>query len=106
MRIPHYSDPDIPTPLLRIPLVKWLSKRAIGGANLFFDRHRLSTDAVAKLDALVRFKSEQNVDLVICTGDYTALGLNHEYIEAVNNIRPLIDAPTGYVNVPGNHNYY
>lgn len=106
MRIHHYSDPGILTPLLRIALVKWLSKRAMSGANLFFDRHRLSTDAVAKLDVLVRFKPEQNVDLVICTGDYTALGLNHEYIEAVNNIRPLIDAPTGYVNVPGNHNYY
>jgi len=106
MRILHYSDPHIPTPLHRVPLVKWLSKRAIGGANLFFGRHRLFADAPAKLDALARFKSEQHVDLVICTGDYTALGLKHEYIEAVNTIRPLMNAPFGYVNVPGNHDYY
>lgn len=106
MRILHFSDPHIPTPLHRVPLVKWLSKRAIGGANLFLGRHRLFADAVEKLGALARFKSAQQVDLVICTGDYTALGLNHEYVEAVNTIRPLMDAPTGYVNVPGNHDYY
>lgn len=106
MRILHYSDPHIPTPLHRVPLVKWLSKRAIGGANLFLGRHRLFADAEAKLDGLSRFKSEQHVDLVICTGDYTALGLKHEYIEAVNTIRPLMDAPSGYINVPGNHDYY
>lgn len=106
MRILHYSDPHIPTPLHHVPLVKWLSKRAIGGANLFFGRQRLFADSVAKLDALARFKSEQHVDLVICTGDYTALGLNHEYIQAVNTIRPLMDSPNGYVNVPGNHDYY
>jgi len=106
MRILHYSDPHIPTPLHRVPLLKWLSKRAIGGANLFFGRYRLFADAVAKLDALARFKTQLQVDMVICTGDYTALGLNHEYIEAVNTIQPLMDAPAGYINVPGNHDYY
>lgn len=106
MRILHFSDPHIPSPLYRVPLVKWMGKRAIGGANLFLGRHRLFADAVTKINALARFKSEHHVDLVICTGDYTALGLNHEYIEAFNTILPLMDAPNGYVNVPGNHDYY
>lgn len=106
MRILHFSDPHIPTPLHYVPLGKWLSKRAIGGANLMLGRYRLFSDGEEKLASLVRFKAEQKVDLVICTGDYTALGLAHEYETAVNAVRGLMDAPLGYVNVPGNHDYY
>jgi 3',5'-cyclic AMP phosphodiesterase CpdA len=106
MRILHYSDPHIPTPLHRVPLFKCLGKRAIGGTNLFLGRNRLFADAVVKLDALARFKSEQQVDMVLCTGDYTALGLNHEYMKVVKTTQPLMDAPFGYVHVPGNHDYY
>ena len=106
MRILHYSDPHIPTPLRRVPLGKWLSKRAIGGANLLLGRYRYFYDGVRKLEALARFSEEQQVDLVICTGDYTALGLNHEYEEAVRVTRPLMQASSGYIHVPGNHDYY
>lgn len=106
MRILHYSDPHIPTSLSRVPLAKWLSKRAIGGANLLLGRSRLFADAQEKLAALARFKNDNQIDLVICTGDYTSLGLNHEYQEAVHAVKPLMDAPYGYVNVPGNHDYY
>lgn len=106
MRILHYSDPHIPTPLHRVPLAKWFSKRAIGGANLFLGRYRLFADGPEKLGALARFKKDNQVDLVICTGDYTALGLNHEYQEAVQTVKQLMDAPLGYINVPGNHDYY
>ena len=69
-------------------------------------RYRLFADAGEKLISLARFKAEQKVDLVICTGDYTALGLKHEYEKAVNVVSGLMDAPLGYVNVPGNHDYY
>jgi len=106
IRILHYSDPHIPTPLKRVPMAKWFSKRAIGGANLFLGRYRLFADAQEKLGALGSFKNENQIDLVICTGDYTALGLNHEYQEAVQTVRPLMEAPLGYINVPGNHDYY
>ncbi len=64
MRILHYSDPHIPTPHGRIPLAKWLSKRAIGGANLFMGRSRLFADAPEKIAALARFKNENKIDLV------------------------------------------
>ncbi len=106
MRILHYSDPHIPTPLRRVPLAKWLGKRAIGGANLSLGRSRLFLDAPKKLAALARFTKENQIDLVICTGDYTALGLNHEYQEALLAVKPLMDARHGYINVPGNHDYY
>ena len=106
MRILHFSDPHIPTPLRHVPLGKWVSKRAIGGANLLMGRYRLFADGGEKLASLARFMKEQHVDLVLCTGDYTALGLKHEYETAVNSVRGLMDAPLGYVNVPGNHDYY
>jgi 3',5'-cyclic AMP phosphodiesterase CpdA len=106
MRILHFSDPHLPTPLSHVPLGKWLSKRAIGGANLLMGRYRLFAAGVEKLGSLARFKTEQQVDLVLCTGDYTSLGLKHEYETAVNAVRGLMDAPLGYVNVPGNHDYY
>ena len=106
MRILHFSDPHIPTPLSHVPLGKWLSKRAFGGANLLLGRYRSFADAAEKLIALNRFKTEQNIDLVLCTGDYTALGLTHEYETAVNVVSGLMDTPHGYVNVPGNHDYY
>lgn len=106
MRILHYSDPHIPTLLHRVPWAKWLGKRAIGGANLFLGRSRFFVDAPKKMDALARFKNDNQIDLVICTGDYTALGLNHEYQEVINIVQPLMDAPQGYINVPGNHDYY
>lgn len=106
MRILHFSDPHIPAPLRHVPLGKWLSKRALGGANLLMGRYRSFADAGEKLVALARFKTEQKVDLVLCTGDYTGLGLKHEYEIAVNAVSGLIDAPLGYVNVPGNHDYY
>lgn len=106
MRILHFSDPHIPTPLHRVPLSKWLSKRALGATNLFFGRSRLFADASEKLGELARFAKDHKTDLIICTGDYTPLGLTHEYEEAVRAVRPLMNAPHGYINVPGNHDYY
>ncbi len=106
MRILHFSDPHVAISLRKVPLRKWFGKRALGGANLLVRRRRSFADASDKLAALARFKNEQQVDLMICTGDYTALGLNREYAEARHAVQPLMDAPLGYVNVPGNHDVY
>ena len=46
------------------------------------------------------------MDLVLFSGDYTALGLRREYERALHCVRPLMDAPKGYINVPGNHDLY
>ena len=106
MRILHFSDPHIGIPLCKIFFCKWFGKRAIGGANLLAGRRHYFASAPEKLAALARFKEEQQIELVLCTGDYTALGLEMEYAVARQAVEPLMDAPLGYVNVPGNHDLY
>jgi len=106
MRILHFSDPHVTIPLCHVPFGKWLGKRAIGGVNLLRGRYRLFAEAEEKIGALVSFQREQQVDLVLCSGDYTALGLRGEYERALHCVRPLMNAPKGYINVPGNHDLY
>ena len=106
MRILHFSDPHITVSLRSIPIRKWFGKRLIGGINLLAGRRHLFANAAQKLAALDSFKNEHQVDLVVCTGDYTALGLSQEYVKALHAVKPLMDAPLGYVNVPGNHDLY
>lgn len=86
--------------------MKWFGKRGVGAINLLRGRGRYFDDAEEKMAALARFKQEQAVDLVICTGDYTALGLEKEIAHARTVIEPLTDAPAGFVTVPGNHDIY
>ena len=106
MRILHFSDIHISTTLREIPFTQWFGKRAIGATNLLRGRSRYFDLAEEKITALTRFKREHSVDLVICTGDYTALGLEKEMAHARAVIEPLTDAPAGFVTVPGNHDIY
>ena len=106
MRILHFSDIHIGIGFREVPVSRWLSKRAVGGLNLLLGRQRHFLDARRKIEALARFKKEQHVDLVIFTGDYTALGLEREFRDARSAIEPLMHAPLGFVNVPGNHDLY
>jgi len=106
MRILHFSDPHIGIRLRNVPLQRWLSKRALGGLHLFLGRGRYFLEAREKLAALDEFRREQRIDLVICTGDYTALGLERELRDARAAVDPLLRAPLGYIGVPGNHDLY
>jgi len=106
MRVLHFSDIHVGIGLGQVPLAKWLSKRAIGGANLLLGRGRYFADARRKVDALATFRREQEIDLVIFSGDYTAMGLEREFRDARSAVDPLMDAPGGFVNVPGNHDLY
>jgi len=106
MRILHYSDPHFDLSLRTIPLRKWFGKRAIGALNLLGGRGRYFDDADEKIEALTRFKKRHNVDLVICTGDYTALGLRAELENAAELIAPLAQPPERYITLPGNHDVY
>ena len=85
---------------------KWFSKRAIGAINLVRGRAKYFDDAEKKIAALIRFKEENNIDLVIHTGDYTALGLESELKLAKELVSPLMKPPQRYVTVPGNHDIY
>jgi 3',5'-cyclic AMP phosphodiesterase CpdA len=106
MRILQFSDIHIGTRWRTVPVTKWMGKRAIGAANLLAGRYRAFLDNDTKLEALAEFRREQEIDLVLCTGDYTALGLEGEFAAARRAVEPLMGAPMGYVNVPGNHDIY
>jgi 3',5'-cyclic AMP phosphodiesterase CpdA len=106
MRVLHFSDIHIGVPFRQVPIGKWISKRAIGGLNLLLGRQRHFDEARAKLVGLANFKERHDIDLVICTGDYTGLGLDRELAAARAAVEPLMNAPLGFVTVPGNHDLY
>lgn len=106
LRALHISDVHVDVPLSQIPLRDWLGKRLIGGANLVLRRRRHFRHTHEKLQALDRFRREQGVDLVLCTGDYTALGSWAELRAARAAIGPLAEARLGFATVPGNHDVY
>jgi len=74
--------------------------------NLLAGRARRFAACRPKLEALARFAREQRIDLVVFTGDYTALGLDAELAAARAAVGPLMQAPAGFVNIPGNHDLY
>jgi 3',5'-cyclic AMP phosphodiesterase CpdA len=106
MRILHFSDIHLRESHRLVPFRDWVGKRAIGGVNLALGRWRHFTDALAKVAALDEFRREQEIDFVICTGDYTALGTKGELAMARAAVEPLMKAPLGYAHVPGNHDLY
>jgi len=106
VRILHFSDPHFDLSLRTLPFRKWFGKRAVGALNLLAGRGRAFDEAESKIVALNAFKQANDIDLVLCTGDYTALGLLSELRNAATLIAPLLDVPLGYVTVPGNHDIY
>ena len=106
IRVLHLSDVHVDVPLGQLPLGSWLSKRLLGGANLALRRGRHFKQVREKLQALDTFRRASEVDLVICTGDYTVLGTDVELAAARDVIQPLTGAPLGFVTVPGNHDVY
>jgi 3',5'-cyclic AMP phosphodiesterase CpdA len=106
MRVLHISDVHVDVPLADVPWSDWLGKRMLGGGNHVLRRSAHFRNTRAKLAALDRFRREQAIDLVICTGDYTVLGTRPELVAAREAIEPLTKAPSGFVTVPGNHDVY
>jgi 3',5'-cyclic AMP phosphodiesterase CpdA len=105
-KILHVSDLHLEQGFPGVPAGAFLNKRIVGYANLRFRRRKVFADAARKVEALARFMAEQSVDLVVCTGDYTALGTQPEIQYARRIIEPLTRAPLGLFTVPGNHDLY
>ncbi len=82
------------------------NKRFVGLVNLKLRRARYYANAEAKVAALGRLIARENIDAVLCSGDYTALGTAEELRFARQVIEPLTKAPQGLVTVPGNHDVY
>jgi 3',5'-cyclic AMP phosphodiesterase CpdA len=106
IKVLHVSDVHLEDGFPGVPVTSFLNKRIVGLANLRFRRRRVFAEAAQKVEALAAFSKEQGADLVICTGDYTALGTEPEIAYARKVIEPLTHAPLGFFTVPGNHDLY
>jgi 3',5'-cyclic AMP phosphodiesterase CpdA len=106
MRVLHFSDVHVQEAFGAMPVVELMGKRLLAAGNLLLTRGRLFRDVPQKLEALARFAREERADLVICTGDYTALGTEAEYDAARKAMEPFVRAPLGFCTVPGNHDLY
>lgn len=106
MRVLHFSDPHFDLSLRTLPFKKWFGKRAIGALNLFAGRGKVFDQAEEKVSALIDFVQANHVDLVLSTGDFTALGLEAELRSGAELIAPMSDVPYGFITVPGNHDVY
>jgi 3',5'-cyclic AMP phosphodiesterase CpdA len=106
LRILHFSDIHVNIQIRHMHWKKWFSKRAVGAINLLRGRARYFDDTEEKLAALIRFKEAHDIDVVINTGDYTALGLESELALAKKLVEPLMQPLHHYITVPGNHDIY
>ncbi len=106
LRILHFSDIHVSVQIRHMHWKRWFSKRAIGAINLLRGRAKYFDETEKKMAALVHFKEENNIDVVINTGDYTALGLESELELARSMVEPLMTPPQAYLTVPGNHDIY
>jgi len=106
LRILHFSDIHVNIQIRHMHWKKWFSKRAVGAINLLRGRARYFDDTEKKLAALIQFKKANDIDVVINTGDYTALGLESELELARTLLDPLMDPLQHYITVPGNHDIY
>jgi 3',5'-cyclic AMP phosphodiesterase CpdA len=106
VRILHFSDPHFLGPLRASPLSEWAGKRAAALVAWGLLRRRRFVDAARKVELLLRWAQERDVDAVLCTGDYTAFGTEPEIREARQRMEPFVRAPFAFVTVPGNHDVY
>ncbi len=84
----------------------WPGKRLAGGLNLLLGRQRKFARTPEKVEALAEFARHVDVELVIFSGDFTAMGTKSELEAARALIEPFREAPAGFVCVPGNHDLY
>lgn len=105
MRILHFSDIHLGLGVRRVPLADWPGKRLAGGANLIRGRGRRFADAADKTRRMVRLADDLRADLVLCTGDLTALATEAEMLAAHMILEPLLDSGR-FVVIPGNHDLY
>ncbi len=106
MRVLHFSDIHVGLGLTRVPVRDWPGKRLVGGANLLRGRGRRFEGALEKLSRLTEVAGSEDVDLVVFSGDFTAMGTDAEFSAARAAIEPILALPAEFVCVPGNHDIY
>jgi 3',5'-cyclic AMP phosphodiesterase CpdA len=106
VRVLHFSDIHISLGLGRVPVRDWPGKRVAGGLNLLRGRGRRFEDALEKLDRLAEFAISGEVDVVVFSGDFTAMGTRAEFAAARAAIETFVKSPAEFVCVAGNHDLY
>ncbi len=106
LRILHFSDIHVGIPIRRVKWHKWLNKRSIGALNLISGRAKYFESVEMKMKALIEFKERNDIDIVINSGDYTALGFKEELQFARKIVSPLMQSADNYITVAGNHDIY
>jgi len=107
LRLAHVSDVHLFCPEARWRLGDWFSRRWAGWWNhRFWPRARLFEQAEEVLRALVADVHERRPDLLLFTGDATALGFAEEFAKAANLLRVGDPSAVPGLAVPGNHDYY
>lgn len=101
MRVAHFTDIHL---LRRPALTSLLGKRLLGAANLYL-AGRAGHFQEATVVALVEAIAAQEPDVVVCTGDFTALASPSEFALARDLLEPLISR-FPFVAIPGNHDVY
>ena len=105
-RVLHFSDVHLEDGFEGVPPHAFLNKRLVGLLNLRLNRASHFKDAAVKVKSLASFMTEQGIDFVLGTGDYTSLGTEAELAFARRMIDPLTRATQGFLTVPGNHDVY
>jgi 3',5'-cyclic AMP phosphodiesterase CpdA len=103
IKICHFSDLHL-MPTQRIPFYKLLNKRALGYANLKFNRGH--THSIQSLRHLLNYVAKENVSYIVVTGDLTSLALNFEF-ETIDRLFTAAGlTPERTMVLPGNHDRY
>ena len=101
MRVIHITDLHLHRPLR--PGQLW-GKRLLGTANLHL-AGRAGRFQEAVLRTLVADVVKRQPDLVVCTGDLTAMATDAEFAAVQELLRPLTEC-VDFLLVPGNHDVY
>lgn len=105
-RILHFSDVHVPGRFGGVRPTSFLNKRIAGIGNYTLRRRPRYADGPDKLRSLAGRIADWNVDVALCTGDYTIVGTDPELRFARECVQPIIDAAPQFVTIPGNHDVY
>jgi 3',5'-cyclic AMP phosphodiesterase CpdA len=107
VRLVHFSDIHVFSPQAVWRKRDWFTKRLTGWFNLrFLPRGREFRDAISILRHLSDDLFAQQADLIIFSGDATALGTEEEFALAAETLRVGQPGTPPALAVPGNHDYY
>jgi 3',5'-cyclic AMP phosphodiesterase CpdA len=105
-RVLHISDVHVEQGFSEVPWTRFLDKRGVGLTNLLLRRRRHYKQAPEVLAAMAEWAARAEVDVLLLTGDLSALGTAPELEAARRTLEPLLAVVPEVVILPGNHDVY